>query len=62
MSFGRLIHCATVILAIAAQPALAVDPPHLSDGSTGSTDCSLCHTTHDSPGGTLTAVAGNANL
>jgi len=39
--------------------ALALDPPH---DSSRSIECVTCHTTHNAPGGTLTAVAGNANL
>jgi predicted CXXCH cytochrome family protein len=58
----RLLQVLTVTLMAAAQPVLAIDPPHLSDGPTGSSDCSLCHTTHDSPGGALTNADGNANL
>jgi predicted CXXCH cytochrome family protein len=50
------------MLMMAVQPVLAVDPPHLSDGDTGTDDCSLCHTLHDAPGGALTNAAGNANL
>ena len=40
-------------------PALALDPPH---DSSRSIECVTCHTLHTAPGGTLTAVAGNANL
>ncbi|MBI5386648.1 MAG: hypothetical protein HZA90_18410 [Verrucomicrobia bacterium] len=36
---------------------LALDPPH-----SGSQQCASCHIAHNAPGGTLTTVAGNANL
>ena len=59
MRRGRLSYFVAVGLAIAVLPAFAIDPPHDNGGST---DCSLCHTPHGAPGGTLTAVAGNANI
>ncbi len=37
----------------------ALDPPH---DVSWSIDCSSCHTTHSSPGGSLTTVGGNGNL
>ena len=42
-------------------PAWAVDPPH--DFTTLPDDpCASCHIPHESPGGSLTTVTGNANL
>ncbi|MBL0211900.1 MAG: hypothetical protein IPQ13_13470 [Holophagaceae bacterium] len=38
---------------------LASDPPH---DTSRTVECKSCHTLHASPGATLTAVAGNANL
>ncbi len=49
------------LLAIATASVWAVDPPHefmvLPDDP-----CASCHTPHESPGGSLTSVLGNANL
>jgi predicted CXXCH cytochrome family protein len=52
-------------LAVAAPlAALATDAPHDASwaGAGGAIDCSSCHRLHFSPGGTLTAQAGNFNL
>lgn len=54
---------ALVLFALAAATvlppgdALAIDPPHLTNDV-----CGVCHIPHNAPGGTITAVAGNANL
>ena len=46
-------------LLLAAAPARALDPPH--DGARF-IQCITCHMLHNSPGGTLNRVAGNANV
>jgi len=48
-----------VILLLVAPAARALDPAH--DASVN-IDCSSCHTTHNSAGGSLTTVGGNGNL
>lgn len=47
------------VLLLVAPGAAALDPPH---DASWSIDCSSCHTTHSSPGGSLTTVGGNGNL
>lgn len=49
----------TSALLLAAPAAWGLDPPH--DASVA-IDCSACHTSHTSSGGSLTTAAGNANL
>ncbi|HSN55304.1 MAG TPA: cytochrome c3 family protein [Candidatus Sulfomarinibacteraceae bacterium] len=57
---GRSRAVATAVLALLIAPAAAaLDPPH---DASEAVDCSSCHTTHTSPGGSLTTVGGNANL
>ena len=53
----RLLLSAALLLIAPAVHAL--DPPH---DDSESIDCSSCHTTHNSPGGSLTTVGGNGNL
>jgi predicted CXXCH cytochrome family protein len=48
-----------LVWAVAAGPAFALDPPH---DTTKSIECRSCHTPHHAPGGSLTTIAGNANL
>ncbi len=57
--------CITRLLAVSAvlsvwmPGARAVDPPHdIPNGI----DCINCHTPHDAPGGSITAVEGNPNV
>lgn len=42
-------------LLVASSGTLAIDPPHTAD-------CTDCHMVHNAPGGSITAIAGNANL
>ena len=49
-----IVLIAACVAWLAPTSALASDPPHVV--------CSACHMTHEAPGATLTAVAGNANL
>ena len=50
-----------ISLLLVVGPVGASDPPHWSSAST-TIDCTSCHTTHQAPGGNLTAAAGNVNL
>ncbi len=59
-SLGMML-CVVAVCLAAAQGAHAFDPPHY-DAANGSDDCLRCHMLHGAPGGSLTAVAGNANL
>jgi predicted CXXCH cytochrome family protein len=60
----RCIAPLTLLALVAAATSLrGSDPPHvINTGNTRTSGCNACHKLHNSPGGTLTIAAGNANL
>lgn len=60
--FGLGLGLGAALLLLPLARARAADPPHWTSASF-TIDCtSQCHTLHQSPGGQLTAAAGNVNL